>query len=248
MNNSNQNKKISIWSFKDWLNVLKNLKELTALAEEAKNRTEEKWYFSEEGKKAYDAANSVAKKTKYFYDYLWAIRPREKLDTFKKRDKNEDNPEAKEFFFKLAFVMANSMDKSSLKFAGHPNILEADKNPIVKLVKNDLFAFKDVPMEISKKNYHDLCSKVLLYSPSRASAKNEDEKAEIFKMELDLAGVFAKWDRYTCKLEFNIENDDRKIKIREIFGEEYLDDEDFDDEDLDDEDLDDEDLEEEEDD
>ncbi len=237
MNNSNQSKKISIWSFKDWINVLKNLKELTALAEEAKNKTEEKWFFSEGGKKAYEAADSVAKKTQYFYDYLWAIRPREKLDTFKKRDKNEDNPEAKEFFFKLAFVMANSMDKSSLKFAGHPNILEADKNPIVKLVKNDLFELysKDRPMEISKKNYHDLCSKVLLYSPSRASAKNEDEKAEIFKMELDLAGVFDNWDRYTCKLEFNIENDDRIIKTIDILGEEYLDDEDLDDEDLEEE-------------
>ncbi len=78
------------------------------------------WYFSKEGKKTYNEAKTPAKKTMFFFDYLTAVA--------KSKDKRE-------VLYRIAYIMANSMDDSSLDFAGYPNILDAEKNPLVKYVK-----------------------------------------------------------------------------------------------------------------
>lgn len=93
-----------------------NLKTLSQEAKEIQKRSDPEWYFSEEGKAAYIAADTPAKKTKYFFDYLMAVR-----------DKKATPEKAKDTFFKIAVVMASTMDNSSLEFAGYPNILQKEK-------------------------------------------------------------------------------------------------------------------------
>lgn len=93
-----------------------NLKTLSQEAKEIQKRSDPEWYFSEEGKAAYMAADPPAKKTKYFFDYLMAAR-----------NKDATLEKAKDTFFKIAVVMASTMDNSSLEFAGYPNILQKEK-------------------------------------------------------------------------------------------------------------------------
>lgn len=81
------------------------------------------WFMSGEGRAAYTAANTLLKKTEYFFDYLQTVA------------KSKGN---RSFLYKLAFVMADAMDKSSLEFAGYPNILDASKNPLVAYVASEI--------------------------------------------------------------------------------------------------------------
>lgn len=81
------------------------------------------WFMSGEGRAAYTAANTLLKKTEYFFDYLQTVA------------KSKEN---RSFLYKLAFVMADAMDKSSLEFAGYPNILDASKNPLVAYVASEI--------------------------------------------------------------------------------------------------------------
>ena len=74
------------------------------------------WYFSEAGHQAYIEASTIPDKTLFFYNYLCCISPQKK------------NPD---FLERIAFIMANSMDRSNLPFAGYPNILDKDKNPFI---------------------------------------------------------------------------------------------------------------------
>lgn len=83
------------------------------------------WYFSEVGHQSYNLAKTVPDKTKFFYEYLCCISPEKK---------NLD------FLMRIAFIMAYSMDQSSLPFAGYPNILDKDKNPFIVLAE-DGFVF-----------------------------------------------------------------------------------------------------------
>lgn len=77
------------------------------------------WFMSGKGRVAYNNANTLLKKTEYFFDYLQTVA------------KSKENLS---FLYKLAFVMADTMDKSLLEFAGYPNILDASKNPLVAFV------------------------------------------------------------------------------------------------------------------
>lgn len=83
------------------------------------------WYFSKSGEKAYHNAKTPAQKTAYFFNYLASIA---------------DSSNNREVIYKIAYVMMNSMDKSSMEFAGYPNILDASKNPLVKCVKTKSFS------------------------------------------------------------------------------------------------------------
>ena len=58
----------------------------------------------------------------YFFDYLVTVA---------KSNKN------REILYRTAYIMANSMDSSSLEFAGYPNILDSTKNPLVYFIKNN---------------------------------------------------------------------------------------------------------------
>ena len=95
------------------------------------------WYLSEDGKKAYENANTGGKKVKYFFDYLCTLdtvaEDLPKLNEYKERDKGIES------IYKIAHIMANSMDKASLPFGGYPNILQADKNPLIGCIEENGF-------------------------------------------------------------------------------------------------------------
>lgn len=90
--------------------------------QEMQKKQDPSWYLGPDGKKAYEEADTLKKKVLYFYDYLLSVA------------KSKENNEA---LYKIAFVMADAMDRSALEFAGYPNILHADKNPLVAYVKNN---------------------------------------------------------------------------------------------------------------
>jgi len=122
-----------------------------AIAEKMKIGKDTAWYLSEEGKEAYENANTGGKKVKYFFDYLCT------LDTVKNSfgdrsligaangglEKISEWTKAKDgrfaVLYKIAHIMANSMDKSSLPFGGYPNILQADKNPLIHSIQKTGF-------------------------------------------------------------------------------------------------------------
>lgn len=102
----------------------------------ALGRTEE-WYFSAAGKKEYKRAQTLAEKTMYFY---WYLRDLEVTpDTRRVRTfwgTCEELEKRNKMLTKIAFVMAKAVDGSSLPYGSYPDILKADKNPLVKYCKN----------------------------------------------------------------------------------------------------------------
>lgn len=115
----------------------------------------ESWYFSPEGETAYAALSSDFDRMKFFFDYLNLVAKRED-----------------EFYpswhfgtiYRLAHVMCSSMVNSSLEFGGYPNILDENKNPLIKYVKNNPLIYPNKKEEIYKKGtycYSD-CEKQMI--------------------------------------------------------------------------------------
>lgn len=86
--------------------------------EQTAQRNRAGWFFSEDGRCAYAAAGTTGEKTRYFFEYLRGLGQR--------------TPER--VLYKLAYIMADSMDAASGRFAGWPAILQAETNPFIKLV------------------------------------------------------------------------------------------------------------------
>ena len=94
---------------------------------ELKETYGESWYFSAEGKKAYENLLSNADKTRFFMNYL---------RTIERKDLNELHMSYSYTLYRIAYVMAHSMVDSKLEFGGYPNVLDETKNPLVKYVKH----------------------------------------------------------------------------------------------------------------
>lgn len=106
---------------KEWIEMLKNLNTMSQKAETILKKKDPKWYLSDEGKAAYEAADTPAKKTRYFFDFLMT----KKLNTVKEE-------EATDVLFKTALIMNCAMDKTSLEYGSYPDILDEGKNPLLK--------------------------------------------------------------------------------------------------------------------
>ena len=114
------------------LKLIELLKNCDSISREIKAQNEgTKWYFSKEGRDRYELVECPSQKTEYFYDYML---------TYQNPDTRrwEKTPGREVVAAKIAYIMANSMDCSSLEFAGYPNILDPKKNPLV-----DYFIHKD---------------------------------------------------------------------------------------------------------
>ena len=109
------------------MQLIKLIKARDSIKEELKEHDAE-WYFSKEGEQAYMNAKTPAQKVTYFFDYLMCV------------SKSKDN---RDVLYRTAYIMANSMDSSSLEFAGYPNILDATKNPLVNYIKTTNFGYKE---------------------------------------------------------------------------------------------------------
>ena len=86
--------------------------------EQTAQRSGTGWFLSEDGHRAYAAAGTTGEKTRYFFEYL--------------RGLGQKTPDR--VLYKLAYIMADSMDVANGQFAGWPTILQADVNPFIKLV------------------------------------------------------------------------------------------------------------------
>ena len=99
------------------------------------------WFFTPEGKEAYEKADTIELKTEYFYNYLdrlhFKLYPRLGAIYADKQKKNVNpiNRPLAHNLRKLAHIMAVSMDSSSLDFAGYPNMLDEKINPLLSLIK-----------------------------------------------------------------------------------------------------------------
>lgn len=76
------------------------------------------WFLSEDGHQAYLAADTLGAKVRYFWNYLREIGPRT----------------ADDVLYRVAYIMADSMDHGDGRFAGWPSILQESVNPFIKLV------------------------------------------------------------------------------------------------------------------
>ena len=86
--------------------------------EQTAQRNRAEWFFSEDGHRAYTAAGTTGEKTRYFFEYL--------------RGLGQKTPDR--VLYKLAYIMADSMDAVGGRFAGWPAILQDSVNPFIKLV------------------------------------------------------------------------------------------------------------------
>ena len=100
------------------------------------------WFISEEGKQSFLNANTLPKKTLFFYEYLLSVA------------KYKENKEA---LYKIAFIMADSMVNSELEFGGFPNILDSAKNPLVAYIKTEM-----MPKNSGRTNFGDIYASHLI--------------------------------------------------------------------------------------
>ncbi len=82
---------------------------------------DKEWYFSEEGRIAYEQADSVPKKIEYFYNYLTQIF------------------DANELTYKFACLLACGVENSRFSFSQYPEILSKKNNPFIKHYINEGF-------------------------------------------------------------------------------------------------------------
>ena len=90
-------------------------------------RKNSKWYFSEEGRAAYLAADTVGKRTAYFFDYLVTkLLLEEKI-----KSSTEAYDKGRSTLCKLAYIMAAFVDGKSFAFSDYPEILKPESNPVI---------------------------------------------------------------------------------------------------------------------
>ncbi len=151
-----------------------------------------KWFFSKEGEKAYHNARTLARKFDYFYDYLRSIE--EVLDV--------DNKE--KMLACIAFTMAHSMDSSSLEFAGYPNILDPEKNPVIKSLKEEGMPFLAVILpallQVDRKELYSSMS-----SPYQFLVEDGEDPVtlDMYKIQRDLIFSYGKMEQYSSGHSLN---------------------------------------------
>lgn len=87
------------------------------IAEELSGEHPIGWYLSRSGEQAYRNAKTFAQKVNYFYEYLRSLA---------------NTSVGMERIYKVAFIMAAVVDGSTLPYATYPDILNQDKNPLVR--------------------------------------------------------------------------------------------------------------------
>jgi len=182
---------------KKLMELYKNSGDIAAKLKAGKDK---QWYFSAEGEAAYKSASTQGKKVLYFFDYLCILAG----DTC--------NAEEQKNLYRMAHIMANSMDGSKLDFGGYPNILQAEKNPFIKLV--EFIKFTEKGFSLNKYDrYKDAKNAIKLLSALHgvsedvyaenkaftrlATCSADGSVTDIYKLERDIIGT------YCCDKEKN---------------------------------------------
>lgn len=92
----------------------------------AQNRAKQslEWFFTNEGEAEYRAANTVAKKTAFIYDFL----VKDDIERTRRYGREISTDE----HVKLAFFLASCIDGSSLPYGKYPKILQRKENPFLQ--------------------------------------------------------------------------------------------------------------------
>ena len=95
------------------------------------------WYLSAQGKAAYREAQDPMQKLLYFYAYLRAVcyKRIRRAGSYGWEEKTRSES-TNEFLYKIAFIMAKVGQGSSLPYANYPDILDPEKNPLVRFCEN----------------------------------------------------------------------------------------------------------------
>lgn len=80
------------------------------------NKHDREWYFSEEGRIAYEQADSILKKIEYFYNYL--------TSGYSSGGSETD--------YKFAILLACGIANSRFSYSKYPDILSEKSNPFIK--------------------------------------------------------------------------------------------------------------------
>ena len=152
----------------------------------------ESWYFSHEGKEAYNSLSNECEKTRFFLNYLCVVQQQSKSVSEGRREGNEDLL-LYWLLYNIAFVMSNSMVDSKLEFGGYPNILDIQKNPFLYYVKHNVLptkfckAYDEVPLVLLR----------LLHNHQNNNDNNiitfleENEPlTDLYKIERDIITIF----------------------------------------------------------
>lgn len=181
----------------------------------------EEWYFSPEGKNAYESLSTPCEKTKFFLNHLRSI------------EQKTNDSSSVDLLYKIAFVMSNSMVDSQLAFGGYPNILDATKNPFIGYVKSNAIRYysnddKIYCLEFLRLLHYGPCSNKdesdLPYGLISFCGDNEIP-SDIYKIERDIMSVFGfSWlslDRklpygYSFTLDYVVRNGNKSEFKNEI--------------------------------
>lgn len=190
----------------DMLFVKPIIKAVTSLLEKPalKQQYDEAWYFSPEGKRAYESLSTQYDKTHFFLNYLRSATP----ETYAKDWHNVT------FLYRIAFVMSNSMVDSQLEFGGYPNIIDESKNPLVYYVKYK--ESESLEYLLSLLHYNNSDKSDSPYGPITFCKENEPV-SDLYKIERDIILIFdgLNWtDRerisslYSRALDYMVKNSD----------------------------------------
>ena len=199
---------------KEWIEMLKNLNKMSQKAETILKRKDPKWYLSDEGQAAYEAADTPAKKTRFFFDYLMS----KKLNTVKAED-------ATDVLFKTALIMTCAIDKTSFEYGSYPNILDEEKNPLLKdvfgMTKKSFDTLKKSPDLLSVFHLSSLHGKTTsAYKGNKgylnlSFCKDGEECSDLYKLERAIIGICCgdndmldPYDRYS--LSFGSDDEEEK--------------------------------------
>ena len=173
------------------------------IADKLSMQYDSSWYFSARGKAAYQKAKTVAEKTRYFYHYL--------LTVVHKIPQDDKYRSTFEYYQKLAFVMAHSMDASSV-YGGYPNILKPEINPLVRYVQENpqTSVYGASALDLIKLFHENESPKSELPHPLDylTLPEKDGSYSDLYKIERDIiATVGNYWSIYSYKIAESIEED-----------------------------------------
>lgn len=211
------------------VNALKN----PALIDEATKKPD-KWYFSREGKEEYDKANTLLKKTEYFYNYLLSL-------SYHRFQNINYEVSYKDTMYKLAYVIAHSVDGSSLPFAKYPDILDSEKNPLVyyaeyeissgledaeKSALNEIYMVSELLEEVYNKLKKGKRDKLLRPYKDLEMPNPDGTVSDLYKLERDIIWIFRfeedtfPYDFTNGKIHEMLSDEKENKKLRKILEEE----------------------------
>lgn len=98
------------------------------------------WYLSPDGGQAYAAASTLGEKVLFFYKYLLSTVPVFRAETYNRTFIFDESPKDTDYKGKalsVAWIMADAIAVSQLTYAVWPDILDEQKNPLLRWLKQE---------------------------------------------------------------------------------------------------------------